>query len=135
MADVTVTNTTIEDVFSPAEITLNASTEDTAGGAQKFVITPTRSDLEGLLLVDISGATLNKGDVTVAFSTGVQFGGRIVTGATVKEGTIAAFKLDSAAIKTSGGTFEITLDPATATSKLTTDLSAKVAYIEDARTL
>lgn len=133
MADINVTNTNIAAEYSAEEVIFNAATEDTAGTAQKFVITQTRADAECAIAVDIRGAASGKGGIKIKFDAGDIIGGAQPQTVTVAEGKTAIIRADGR-IKNSDGKITVTLEPEQTTSKLKTDLATKVAFIQSCLT-
>ncbi len=125
MADVTVTNTSIEDFDEEAEVTVNDATEDVADTAQTFNIKPTHADYKTAIMIE------NGAGGALAWSIAA---GDFWAATSALTGSVAASKreaivLDSAKYKTDDGIIAITLTPAS-TKKLKTDHSASITVVE-----
>lgn len=126
-----VTNTTVKDPFLYYEMSLTAATKTTAGGDEKFEITPTAADSGALLVV--ANRTASTGALTVSFNPGDFWYSdkQSAKTATVAAGKTAVFSLESGFVKTDSGKITVTLTPASSGDNLVS-LAAAVGYIEKA---
>jgi len=111
------------------------ATADVDALAEVFIITPTKGDGKGVLIVQLwaTGNTAVAG-VTASIPAGVSAGKQAISTTFIKQTNattpfIGALQIDTAKVLQTDGTFTVTLTPG-ASDKLLTDHAAYVAWVE-----
>lgn len=123
MADINVTNTTIDRPNKVVVKTQNAATEAVVDTAQKFIIVPTYADYKSHLEIDPGTG----GDLTVTVTKGNLFAANKDLTVTVATGGPAVIELEEGRFGNKTG-IEVTITPASGEALAT--VGVQVAHIE-----